>query len=69
MDGCGTVDHEGVGADFLEALGLGANVSFLTRQHVNAKRYLCFKDKSYLSGLSEASRTTLAFQGNSGRQL
>jgi hypothetical protein len=38
MDGCGTVDHEGVGAAFLSGLGLHDDVCFFVGQHVNAKR-------------------------------
>ena len=63
MGGCGTVDHEVVGADFLQAVGLTETVAFLTRHHVSAKRYLCWKDPGYLASLSKASATTLAHQG------
>lgn len=63
MDGCGTVDHEGIGADFLKQLGFSDTVAYLTRHHVSAKRYLCWKDPAYLNALSDASRTTLRFQG------
>jgi 2-amino-1-hydroxyethylphosphonate dioxygenase (glycine-forming) len=63
MDGCGTVDHEGVGADFIRKLGLKENIAYLTQQHVSAKRYLCNRNKGYQEGLSEASKTTLKHQG------
>jgi len=38
MDGCGTMNHEGVGADFLAGLGLHQDISYFVAQHVNAKR-------------------------------
>ena len=31
--------------------------------HVNAKRYLTYKNPKYFAGLSDASRKTLEFQG------
>jgi predicted HD phosphohydrolase len=63
MDGCGTVDHEGVGATFLRDLGFSDTVSFVCQNHVTAKRYLCTKDPEYERGLTDASRTTLHHQG------
>lgn len=61
MNGCGTPDHESIGADFLLALGFSPTVAYLVRNHVNAKRYLVFKDSNY--PLSDASKITLGFQG------
>ena len=63
MDGCGVKDHEHVGADFLLKLGFPHRVAKLARSHVQAKRYLCFHKPDYYSGLTEASKTTLKFQG------
>lgn len=63
MDGCGVKDHEHVGADFLIKLGFPARVAKLARSHVQAKRFLCFQKEDYYSGLSDASKTTLRFQG------
>lgn len=63
MDGCGTVNHEGVGATFLRDLGFSDTVSFVCQNHVTAKRYLCTRDPEYERGLTEASRTTLHHQG------
>jgi len=63
MDGCGTPDHEGLGAQFLAELGFPEAVSHLCAEHVNAKRFLCATDPSYMERLSEASKTTLRFQG------
>ena len=63
MDGCGTEDHERVGAEFLGQLGFSSTVSFLSLHHVNAKRYLCAVDEEYAKSLTPASKTTLAHQG------
>jgi putative nucleotidyltransferase with HDIG domain len=63
MNGCGVTDHEHVGADFLQKLGFPTRVCKLVRSHVQAKRYLCYKHPEYLQNLTEASKTTLGFQG------
>lgn len=63
MAGLGIVDHEGIGADYLQALGVSPEITELVRHHVQAKRYLCWKNPTYLKHLSEASRGTLEFQG------
>ena len=63
MDGYGTVDHETLGADYLRERGFPEKVSQLIEHHVNAKRYLVFKNPNYFARLSEASLKTLAFQG------
>ena len=63
MDGCGTEDHETIGAEFLGKLGFSDTVSYLARHHVNAKRYLCAKDPAYYDKLTEASKITLKHQG------
>ena len=63
MDGCGTEDHERVGAEFLASLGFSPVVSYLALHHVNAKRYLCAVDPQYNDSLSPASKTTLKHQG------
>lgn len=63
MDGYGTVDHERLGADFLRERGFSEKVAQLIEHHVNAKRYLVFKNPDYLARLSEASLRTLEFQG------
>jgi 2-amino-1-hydroxyethylphosphonate dioxygenase (glycine-forming) len=38
-------------------------VCVLVANHVNAKRYLTYKNPKYFAGLSEASLKTLEFQG------
>lgn len=63
MDGYGTVDHERLGADYLRELGFSEKVAQLIENHVNAKRYLVFKNPDYFARLSEASVKTLEFQG------
>ncbi|MFD2936646.1 HD domain-containing protein [Spirosoma flavum] len=63
MDGYGTVDHERLGADFLRERGFSEKVAQLIENHVNAKRYLVFKNPGYFARLSEASLKTLEFQG------
>ena len=63
MDGLGIVDHEGIGAAWLAALGFDAETCELVRSHVQAKRYLARRKPGYYERLSEASRGTLRFQG------
>jgi phosphonate degradation associated HDIG domain protein len=63
MGDCGVMAHEGVGAAFLERHGLPREVGHLVRRHVDAKRYLCHANPSYHDGLSDASKTTLRYQG------
>ncbi len=65
MDNYGRVDHERLGADFLRKRGFSEKVAQLIENHVNAKRYLTFKNPEYNANLSEASRQTLLFQGGS----
>jgi 2-amino-1-hydroxyethylphosphonate dioxygenase (glycine-forming) len=59
----GMMEHEKVGAGWLRSLGLGDRMCKLIASHVNAKRYLTFKDPGYYGQLSEASKRTLEFQG------
>jgi predicted HD phosphohydrolase len=63
MSGCGFEDHEGVAAVFLADLGFTIRIQQLVRNHVSAKRYLCYKYPDYFSRLTDASKTTLSFQG------
>lgn len=63
MDDCGVANHEDIGGDWLKELGFSDKVSTLVRRHVDAKRYLCCVKPGYLESLSEASMTTLRFQG------
>jgi phosphonate degradation associated HDIG domain protein len=59
----GTIDHEKIGADHLHNLGFSDRLCRLIASHVNAKRYLTWKDPMYYEQLSEASKITLEYQG------
>ena len=63
MDGFGIKDHEQLGAEFLREKGFSRKVARLVESHVEAKRYLTYKDPAYYANLSEASKRTLEYQG------
>ncbi len=63
MDGYGVMRHEQIGAAYLRANGFPARIAKLVENHVQAKRYLTFKNPDYYDSLSEASKKTLEFQG------
>lgn len=63
MDGWGIKDHEEVGAGYLLAKGFTKRLARLVESHVEAKRYLTWKDPRYYEQLSEASKKTLEYQG------
>jgi predicted HD phosphohydrolase len=64
MDNCGVMHHEKIASDYVvNEIGLSARIGRLICAHVNAKRYLCWKDPEYHNKLSDASKTTLTFQG------
>lgn len=63
MDGFGIIDHEKIGADYLNKKGFSERITKLVASHVEAKRYLTFKNPKYYNQLSEASKNTLKFQG------
>jgi phosphonate degradation associated HDIG domain protein len=63
MDGMGALDHEKLGADYLSEKGFSDRLTQLVQSHVIAKRYLTYKFPEYYEKLSEASKTTLNFQG------
>ncbi|MBE7176324.1 MAG: HDIG domain-containing protein [Mucilaginibacter polytrichastri] len=63
MDGFGVADHETLGAEYLRQKGFSARVRVLVAGHVEAKRYLTYKDPEYYNRLSPASRETLKHQG------
>lgn len=63
MDGLGTMHHDDIGADYLDTLGFDPHIVDLVRNHVNAKRFLCWYDATYYDTLSDASQGTLQFQG------
>lgn len=63
MNGYGVKSHEKIGADFLRSKGFSERLARLVESHVQAKRYLTYKDATYYNSLSEASKQTLTFQG------
>lgn len=63
MEGFGVRDHEEIGAEFLKKKGFSRKIVRLVESHVEAKRYLTYKDPEYYGQLSEASKKTLEYQG------
>jgi 2-amino-1-hydroxyethylphosphonate dioxygenase (glycine-forming) len=63
MPGLGIMRHEQVGAFYLRKCGFSEKICRLVEGHVQAKRYLTFRDTQYYQNLSEASRQTLKIQG------
>lgn len=63
MDGYGIVDHEKIGAHYLDTKGFSKRITKLIESHVAAKRYLTYKNPVYYEKLSDASKNTLNFQG------
>ena len=63
MDGLGVLNHEFIGESYLLEMGFSKRVGRLVALHVQAKRYLCWKNARYHRNLSEASKGTLDFQG------
>ena len=59
----GTVDHEMVGANYLEYIGLSDRIAQVIRLHVACKRYLCASEPGYYDALSHASKSSLEYQG------
>lgn len=46
----GTKDHEIVGANFLRQCGFDSQISDIVLHHVDAKRYLVYKNPLYFEG-------------------
>lgn len=63
MEDYGVVNHESLGAEFLLQKGFSPTIIKLVNKHVEAKRYLAFKNPEYYEVLSDASKRTLVFQG------
>lgn len=63
MGRCGVMNHERLGREWLESLGFPLTTVQIVEGHVQAKRYLCWKNPVYHSKLSDASKTTLTYQG------
>ena len=69
MAGLGVLYHEKIGAAYLQKYGFSARVTDLVELHVQAKRYLCWKNPVYYQKLSPASKGTLEFQWRANSQL
>jgi 2-amino-1-hydroxyethylphosphonate dioxygenase (glycine-forming) len=65
LNGLGLVNHEDIGARFLEKMGFSTRLASIGKNHVLAKRYLITEDPSYLNKLSDASKETFKLQGGS----
>ena len=63
MGDYGVDAHDKWGEDYLRQMGFSERVTAVVRNHVDAKRYLCFVDAEYYSQLSDASKETMKFQG------
>lgn len=63
MGAFGMDQHDLIGADYLERAGFPAAVVACAKNHVNAKRYLCYREPGYFEQLSPASVETLRYQG------
>jgi phosphonate degradation associated HDIG domain protein len=63
MQGFGAMDHEDLGAHYLESKGFSDRLIRLVQSHVDAKRYLAHREPAYRERLSPASVRTLQFQG------
>ena len=63
MVGYEAKNHEHIGGDFLEKIGFTSRVVEICKVHVQANRYLCWKNPNYYYKLTNASKTTLTFKG------
>ena len=63
MSGYGVENHEILGARYVLEHGFSRKVAQLIEGHVQAKRYLTYKNPDYFNKLSYASLQTLQFQG------
>ncbi len=63
VGGYGVNNHEEIGAEFIKKYGFSGTVVELIRAHINAKRYLIFKDLAYYDKLTFASQQTFIYQG------
>lgn len=61
----GIIEHDTLGAQFLQSIGFSDRISNVVGNHVASKRYLCGINEDYRLSLSEASAKTLSLQGGS----
>ncbi|MEO0896537.1 MAG: HD domain-containing protein [Bacteroidota bacterium] len=59
----GMEQHDLIGEEFLKNNGFSPKVLATVRNHVDAKRYLCFAEEGYFEQLSAASKETMLYQG------
>jgi len=62
-DNFGIINHEKVALEFLRETGFKYPIPELVYNHVDAKRYLIYKNPDYYDNLSNASKNTLIKQG------
>jgi 2-amino-1-hydroxyethylphosphonate dioxygenase (glycine-forming) len=63
MKNLGRLDHELAAALWLTERGFSEKIQIVIKNHVAAKRYLCFRSDTYFNSLSDASKETMKFQG------
>jgi len=63
MGDFGLEAHDKWGEHFLKERNFSDRIIATVRNHVDAKRYLCFADSDYYDRLSNASKETLRYQG------
>lgn len=63
MGNVGVKGHEMIGGRYLRDKGFSTKVAELVESHVLVKRYLTYKYPEYYARLSDASKTSLKFQG------
>jgi predicted HD phosphohydrolase len=63
MGDFGMEEHDHWGAACLLEAGYSERMAAVVRNHVVAKRYLCYAEPGYYEQLSDASRETLRYQG------
>lgn len=59
----GAKSHEEIGSKYLRSKGFSDAICALVENHVAAKRYLTFAHPEYYDQLSDASKSTLEYQG------
>ncbi len=63
MGDFGVDAHDKWGELYLKAKGFSDRLIATVRNHVDAKRYLCYADVAYFEQLSDASKQTMTYQG------
>lgn len=63
MNNYGVMNHELIGANYLQDMGFDEIICKLVSGHILTKRYLLTKHPEYYNKLSDASKHTFEFQG------